>query len=105
MTLAAVSYPLTPIKSSPFSINPATHLLIPSVVSIEDGKIIVYTIRLDSATNTSMLLYRWNATPDAPTILAMQTGSFPSAISNIIISVLANSIRLSYLLTGTGIYY
>ena len=105
LTLAAVSYPVTPIKSSPFTVNPATHLLMPSVISIEGGKIIVYSIILDAPTNTSFLMYRWDATPDSPTILGTQTGSFPSAIQNPTISVLANSIRLSYLQAGTGVYF
>ena len=73
-------FPATAWKTSPFSVNPASKLIMPSAVSIESGSIIVYTLVLDQPSNTSMAVYRWNASPDFPTQLGMQMAMFANTI-------------------------
>ena len=104
LTFSAVSYPTVGWRTSPFTINPANDLIEPSVISIEDGSVIIYTVTLRKSDRKYMLLYRWNATADPPTILAMQTGTFVGALDKLRISLLANNIRLRYFLTGSTFF-
>ena len=101
LTFSAMSYPTVSWRTSPFTINPSNDLIEPSVISIEGGSIIVYTVTLRKSDRKFMLLYRWNATADPPTILATQTGTFVGALDKLSISLLANNIRFSYFLTGS----
>ena len=98
------SFPTTTWKTSPFSVNPASKLITPSAVSIESGSIIVYSLVLDQPSNTSMAVYRWNASPDSPASLGMQMIMFASAIENPTIVVLRDSIRISYYIPETLTY-
>ena len=99
------SFPTTAWKTSPFSVNPASKLIMPSAVSIESGSIIVYSLVIDQPSNTSMAVYRWNASPDSPASLGMQMILFANAIENPIIVVLKDSIRISFYQPGTVSYH
>ena len=101
LTFSVASYPSISWRTSPFTINPSNDLIEPSVISIEGGSVIIYTVTLRKSDRKYMLFYRWNATADPPTILATQTGTFVGALDKLSISLLANNIRVSYFLTGS----
>ena len=101
----ASCFPGSAWKVSPFSVNPASKLIMPTYLAIESGNIVAYTLVLDLPSNTTMGIYRWNASPDSPTLLGSQIVLFASTIENPRIVILKDSFRIDYYQPGTVTYH
>ena len=99
------SFPGSTWKVSPFSVNPASKLIMPTYLAIESGNVVAYTLVLDLPSNTSMMIYRWNASPDSPTLFGSQLVSFANTIENPRIVILKDSFRIDYFQPGTVTYH